>query len=245
MALSIQAYAQLNESNPRPLTIDVDTLQSELARYENGVFDDLPEKLTKRIEVGAVTRCIRYGRNGHYTALPIQVLIGPTKKRSGSRCWPTTTDEGSRLSSVIVRRANAATPIGATLFGKEVNTALYFTVRLSEINGKRVVQYFPNWGIDADTYGNNYEAPQRVIGSFSAWRDIDCPVFPVVLSTVPVDAAGVPQDGIILKPYDVINVVSFSPRCQRILTDHLAQSKYIPAKLGGKPIPAHHVELWR
>ncbi len=118
-------------------------------------------------------------------------------------------------------------------------TWLYFRVLLTRDGEKSRVEYFANWGHDAESYGYDYQAPQRLRSWPPPMKKIPCGSSRIIsLVTIGADSA--------VREDVELEVVSGGPstECLNAIEEYLLESQFIPGRKGNRLIEARHVELW-
>lgn len=125
----------------------------------------------------------------------------------------------------------------ALVGGEPRPVEIYFRVffgRKGDLYGAGV---FPNWGDEAETYGLEYEAPQRYN---------EDPPPPKCGSVAGISRVKVDEDGRAAGDVDLVmsyGVPEHIGTCENWMMQAVSEGRYIPAHHDGKPVAATYVEL--
>ena len=125
----------------------------------------------------------------------------------------------------------------AVVDGTAVPVEFYFRVFFGRLGDQFAAGVFPNWGDDAETYGLDYEAPQR-INAREHIRNCD-PTAGIARVRVTPDGKAT-GDVKLMMSYGEIKSYSL---CENHYVDGVSNGVYIPALHEGKPVEATYVEL--
>lgn len=144
----------------------------------------------------------------------------------------------SSFSSAVIRAADKANVVSATLNGRQKNVLVHFSVLFTRRGSQEQIDVFPNWGHNVSEFGPNYNAPQR----FSDGRTpYSCKSkFFGLVATNTVRSSGKAKSDVIF--LDLRSEPS--DQCKVDLEKAIVASTYIPGSLKEKPIDATYAESW-
>lgn len=125
----------------------------------------------------------------------------------------------------------------ALVNGEPKPVEIYFRVYFGRRGDLYAAGVFPNWGDDAETYGLEYEAPQRYN---------EDPPPPKCGSVGGISRVKVSEDGQAVGDVDLAmsyGEVKHYGTCENWMTQVVREGRYIPAHHEGKPVAATYVEL--
>jgi hypothetical protein len=158
---------------------------------------------------------------------------------NSAQCFLADAKHSLKFLSDVERIADLAVIQLASVDDKYQGSNLYFRVFLTRDGEKNQVEYFANWGHDAEKYGYAYQAPQKLYRWPTLLKKVPCGSSRVIsLITIGADS-GVRDDV-------EIEVVSGNPstECLNAIEGYLLESQFIPGREGKKLIEARHMALW-
>jgi len=132
-------------------------------------------------------------------------------------------------------RTTSITP--ASVNGAPVPVHFHFRVYFGRKGDQYAVGVYPNWADDVETYGQEYEAPQRY--SEDAGGPNCSTVAGIAKIVVGVDGAATGDVDLVMSYGDPLPGGS----CENLFTQRVSGGRYIPASHEGKPIAATYVEV--
>ena len=155
-----------------------------------------------------------------------------------SRCYLAEPSHRKRFISEVERIANRAKIDWAEVAGNVERTTIHFRVLLTRDGDHSQINYFENWGHDADKYGYDYQAPQRLLLY---------PRGPVKYGCRGQNLIYVVNVGVDGKAAGDVNFekvkgeITFE--CKEYIRQRVTEFVFIPGRHNGKIIEAHYVGL--
>lgn len=195
--------------------------------------------------VGTFDSLSDYGRDKDATAILANCWARAGIEGQGAvsgnsaQCFLADAKHSLKFLSDVERIANLAVIQLATVDDKYQGSNLYFRVFLTRDGEKNQVEYFANWGHDAEKYGYAYQAPQKLYRWPTLLKKVPCGSSRVI-SLITIGANSGVRDDVELE------VVSGNPstECLNAIEGYLLESQFIPGREGEKLIEARHMALW-
>lgn len=127
--------------------------------------------------------------------------------------------------------------VPALVNGEPKSVEIYFRVFFGRRGDLYAAGVFPNWGDDAQTYGLEYEAPQRYN---------EDPPPPKCGSVGGLSRVKVGEDGRAIGDVDLVmsyGEIEHYGTCENWMMQVVRDGRYVPAHHEGKPVAATYVEL--
>lgn len=196
---------------------------AELASFDAGIFDGLSSYKSDPDAAAILVNCrVAYGISNN----------------NRSRCYLAEPSHRKRFISEVERIADKAKIDWAEVAGNVERTTIYFRVLLTRDGDHSQINYFENWGHDADKYGYEYQAPQRLLLY---------PRGPVKNGCRGQNLIYVVNVGIDGKATGDVNFdkvkgeITFE--CKEYIRQRVTEFIFIPGRHNGKIIEAHYVGL--
>ena len=170
---------------------------------------------------------------------PNGTIGGIARDGGGLRCFLADADHSRFFLRDLTRISYRSSFQLAVVDEKPRDAKLYFRVLLTRESEDSQVEYFANWGHDAEKYGYAYQAPQRLLGWPKRQKKIPCGSSRII-SLVTIGADSSVRNDVELE------VVSGNPstECLNAIDEYLLGSLFVPGRKGEKLIEARHTELW-
>lgn len=222
--LLVLASSLAGAEDESPYTAE-ELASAKLASFHAGVFDSLSEYDEDPDAAAILVNC--------------QVAYG-FGNENRSRCFLADVTHRKRFISEVQRLADRAKIDWAEVAGNLERTTIYFRVLLTRKDDDSQISYFENWGHDAESYGYDYRAPQRL--SFY-------PRTPVkngcrgqnLIYVVPVGVDGKAKGD--AKFEKVKGEITFE--CKEFIRQRLTEYIFVPGRHNGEAVEAQYVGLIR
>ena len=123
-------------------------VSAKLASFHQSIFDSLSEYNENPDAAAILVNCqLEYGSSNN----------------NRTRCFLADPSHRKRFISEVQRLADRAKIDWAEVAGNLERTTIYFRVLLTREGDRAQISYFENWGHDAEKYGYDYQAPQRLL----------------------------------------------------------------------------------
>jgi hypothetical protein len=198
--------------------------EAELASFDDGIFDSLSDYDGDPDAAAILVNCRVWSRA---TTLP-----------SLARCFLADPSHRDRFISDVERIADRAKLNSAVVDGNLERTEIYFRVLLTRDAGGSQIHYFENWGHDAERYGYDYRAPQRLTPLERTGERASCGGSRII-SLVTVGVDGRARDDI---KFETVKGKP-SDECYVYIRNLLLTSDFIPARHNGKAVEALHMQM--
>ncbi|MDX1480684.1 MAG: hypothetical protein R3315_03355 [Woeseiaceae bacterium] len=208
------------------------------AGFDPRAFDGVADYRGDRDFPALLVNCVAHAPAGG---------TGPRRTRTpyaeSIQCFRADPAQDSRFATEVERAATRGDIREAEVAGDIVSTEIYFRVMLDREGGRPQVRYMPNWGYDADSYGLDYAAPQRILGQERRANDqaftFNCGAARF-MTIVTVGADGRPMGAVEFDPIEG----DLTLDCEAAISALLGDATFLPAQSNGMPVAARHVEIW-
>lgn len=198
--------------------------EAELASFDAGIFDDLND----------------YEENPEAAAILVNCRVWSrvTINNNFARCFLADPNHRKRFISEVERAADRAKINSAVVDGRLDRTEIYFRVLLTRDGEGSQIHYFENWGHDAERYGYDYRAPQRITPLQRTGEKPSCGGSRLI-SIVTVGVDGRAKDDV------KFETVKGKPteQCHAYIRNQLLASDFIPGRHNGEMVEALHVQM--
>lgn len=208
---------------------------------------DLIDAEPVRISAGIFDYLVDYSGDKDARAILVNCVAFVSRLRARyTRAICSLADEGhrDRFRRDVERRTETARLTPAIVAGEPHSTYFNFRVLLTRDDDRTSIEYFQNWGYDADKYGYAYQAPQRLYlpkqkHVASAHFGTPC-VGSLVKSVISIDVDGNPHDDV------EFQVAKGEPpaECFEYIQEQLVRSQYLPARVDNERVAARYIEVW-
>ena len=209
-----------------------------LSYFSIGTFDSLSDYGGDKDASAILANCwVRAGIEGRRTRSGIEEHGAAADNLA--QCFLADTKHSVQFLRDVERIANRAIIRLASVDDEYQGSNLYFRVILIRDGEKNQVEYFANWGHDAEKYGYTYQAPQRLYRWPTPLKKIPCGSSRII-SLVTIGADSSVRDDV------EFEVVSGNPsiECFNAIEEYLLSSQFIPGRQDNRPIDARQLGLW-
>ena len=161
----------------------------------------------------------------------------PDGKVIRNTCYARDRDSNAGVfESAVAAAIEKARLTPAKINGKTLSVDLYYRVVFEQREQVKLVRTYPNWGVDSDSFGQLYQAPQK-----QHWLDYPsgC-TYESALVAMTIDESGSPSSEPVIRFAEGSMVPEI---CEFWLLRRYAQSRFIPGRHSGHPVSATLVDV--